>query len=52
MHKDVDTPHEIQDFLLSRRVLHTRIPNYYISTKMNLDNYDGFANPKKHVQNI
>lgn len=41
MHEDVDTPHEIQDFLLSRRVLHTRIPNYYISTKMNLDNYDG-----------
>lgn len=37
---------------LSKQVLHTRIPKEYISIKMTLNNYDGLANPREHVQNI
>jgi hypothetical protein len=32
--------------------LHTLITKKYISTKMILDNYDGLANPREHVQNV
>jgi hypothetical protein len=52
MHEDVYTPHHIQDSLLSRWVLHTRIPKDYISTKMTLDNYNDLVDPREHVQNI
>lgn len=33
-------------------VLHTFIPNEYISTNMILDNYDGFVDLREHVQNV
>jgi hypothetical protein len=52
MHEDIYTPHQIRDSLLSRWVLHTRIPKDYISTKMTLDNYNDLAYPEEHVQNI
>lgn len=52
MHDDVDTSYQIQDSPLLRRMLCTRIPKVYITTKMTLNNHDNLADPTEHVQNV
>jgi hypothetical protein len=45
------SPNEIKGSHLSRWILYTYILKEYISTKMTLDNYNGVADPREHVQN-
>jgi len=52
MHDDVDTSYQIQDSPLLRQMLYTRIPKFYMKTKMSLNNHDNLADPTEHVRNV
>jgi len=51
-HENVYSPYQWRVYSLSKRILSTRLPKYYISMKTSLDNYDGLVDPRKHVQNV
>ena len=44
--------HQVWDFLSCYRVLHTYFFKNSVSTKVNLDNYNGHIDPIEHIQNI
>lgn len=44
--------HQVYDFSSCHRVLHTYFSYDSVSTKTNLDNYNGLIDPIKHIQNI
>jgi hypothetical protein len=37
---------------MSKKVLEAKVPKKYLSTKMNLDSYNGLTDPREHIQNM
>jgi len=42
-------PYQIGDSPLCYRVLHTHLSKDRVPVKTNLDNYDNFTDPRKHI---
>ena len=48
-HHQPDHQKQVEGSSLSKRVLETKVPNEYLSIKMNLDNYNGLTDPQEHI---
>jgi len=44
--------HQVKEFLLCHRVLHTHLTKDYVISKANLYNYNGLKDPREHIQNV
>jgi hypothetical protein len=50
--RNVYKPYQWRVSPLFKCMLSTRLPEDYVFMKTSLNNYDGLANPKEHVQNM
>lgn len=50
--EDRSLARQIRNPSLRQNVLKTHLPKDFITTKINLDNYDNLTDPRNHVQNI